>query len=147
MDASLNYREAAVQGASPVRLVVLLYEQVIDDLRRALRAQFAGQIEKRARYVDHALLVLGHLEATLDARQGGTVAANLKCFYQQVRAGLLTAQMRESAPDFEAHIAHLMLIRDAWVQVERSTPPTVASGESQDAGTLFEQHSSGEWRA
>ena len=34
MDARSSYREVAVRGASPVRLVICLYEQAIEDLRR-----------------------------------------------------------------------------------------------------------------
>ena len=61
MSASLSYREAAVRGASPVRLVILLYEQVIEDLRRALSAQRNGDIEGRTRAINHAILVISHL--------------------------------------------------------------------------------------
>ena len=45
MNPSLSYREAAVAGASPLRLVILLYEQGLEDLRRALAAQNRGDIE------------------------------------------------------------------------------------------------------
>jgi flagellar protein FliS len=147
VDAQFNYREAAVRGASPVRLVILLYEQVIDDLRRAAAAQQQRRIEQRAHYVDHALLVLGHLEATLDAAQGGAVAVNLQNFYRQIRAGIVAAQIRQSVPDLEAQIMHLMLVRDAWEQLERSTMSAVPASELHDSGPDLEPHSPGEWRA
>ena len=34
MNPGLSYRETAVAGASPLRLVILMYEQAIQDLRR-----------------------------------------------------------------------------------------------------------------
>jgi len=147
MDARLTYREAAVQGASPVRLVILLYEQAIDDLGRALAAQRQGRIEQRAQHVDHALLVLGHLEATLDSEQGGAVARNLKRFYQQVRAGVVQAQIRQSVPEFEAQVAHLMLVRDAWQQVEGSNASVNAAVEAPEYGPNPKRNSPGQWRA
>jgi len=119
MDPRLSYREGAVRGASPVRLVSLLYEQAIEDLRRAIAAHMRGDIEGRTRDINHAILVLGHLEATLDKEQGGKVAANLEIFYRQVRAGLLEAQFRQSMADLEQQVSHLMLVREAWEQVER----------------------------
>ena len=121
MDPKLSYRQAAVQGASPVRLVVLLYEQVLEDLRRALNAQLCGRIEERTRHLNHALLVIGHLESSLNQERGGQVAVNLSQFYRQVRAGLKEAQFRQSASAIETQIAHLMLVREAWEQVDSAS--------------------------
>jgi len=120
MNAQLSYREMAVRGASPVRLVVLLYEQLIEDLRRALAAFGQGDIEARTRAINHALLVLGYLESSLDKAQGGQVALNLERFYSQVRRGLVEAQIRQSANLLEQQISHLMLLHEAWCEVERS---------------------------
>ena len=119
MNPGLMYREAAVAGASPVRLVILLYEQAIEDLRRALAAQQKGAIEARTREINHAILVLGHLEATLDKGQGGRVAENLQNFYQQLRAGLTEAQARQSSSLLEKQISLLIEVRDGWLEVER----------------------------
>ena len=131
MDANRSYREAAARGAGPVRLVVLLYEQAIADLGRALAAQQRGDIEARAREVSHAMLVLGHLESSLDSERGGQVARNLKHFYGQVRAGLIDAQCRQSAETIEQQISLLMTVHEAWCEVERvnttqTTAPAVA---------------------
>jgi flagellar secretion chaperone FliS len=120
MNPRSSYREAAVQGAGRVRLVVLLYEQAIEDLRRALAAHARKEIEVRTREINHALLVLGHLQGSLDMRQGGQVAANLVRFYSLVRAGLVEAQCKQSAALLERQIALLLQVRDAWCQVERS---------------------------
>ena len=80
-----------------MRLVILLYEQAIEDLRRALAAHVRGDIEGRTREIDHAILVLGHLQATLDKNEAGQVAANLERFYQQSVPDLLEAQCKQSA--------------------------------------------------
>ena len=122
MDIRLSYRATAVAGASPLRLVILLYEQAIEDIRRALAAQRRGSIEERTREIDHALLVLGHLQATLDKDQGGSVAANLERFYKQVSAGLVEAQCTQSAAALEQQMAHLMLVHQAWSEVEQRNP-------------------------
>lgn len=132
MDPRLSYREAAVRGAGPVRLVILLYEQAIEDLRRALSALARGDIEGRTRQINHALLVIGHLQASLDKVQGGQVAVNLERFYKQLRAGLLQAQYRQSATLLEQQISHLMLVREAWCEVDRTNAaPAAAPGPVQ----------------
>ncbi|HXY78125.1 MAG TPA: flagellar export chaperone FliS [Candidatus Acidoferrales bacterium] len=123
MDPRLSYREAAVRGANPVGLVVLLYEQVIEDLRRALAAVGRGDVEARTREINHAIVVIAHLQATLDKEQGGDVAITLGRFYDQVRAGLVEAQCRQSATLLEQQISHLMQVHEAWREVERSQAP------------------------
>jgi flagellar protein FliS len=130
MDAQLSYREAAVRGATPVRLVVLLYEQVLDDLRRALSALKKGEIEERTRQINHAIVVIGQLHASLDLEQGGTVARNLERFYGVVRKGLLEAQAKQSACALEEQIACLLLVREAWHEVERANAEPAAASPS-----------------
>jgi flagellar secretion chaperone FliS len=119
MNPRFSYREAAVRGASPLRLVILLYEQAIEDLRRALAAHGHNDIETRTREIKHALLVIGHLQSSLDKERGGQVAENLECFYGQIRMGLVEAQSKQLASLLEKQIALLMQVREAWCGVER----------------------------
>jgi flagellar protein FliS len=148
MNAQLSYREAAVRGASPVGLVILLYEQMIEDLRRALAAFQRGDVETRTREINHAILVIGHLQATLDKNQGGQVAVNLERFYSQVRTGLVQAQCQQSAAVLEQQISHLMLVREAWCKAERAgtVKPGTASGTTQ-AAAKGASPSAGGWNA
>src|SRR5271170_404997 len=107
MDARSSYRETAVRGASPVRLVICLYEQTISDLRRAAVALEKGDIEARTRNINHAVLVIGQLQGTLDMERGGAVARNLLKFYSLLRAGLVEAQGKQSKQILEQQIAVL----------------------------------------
>ncbi len=141
MNPGLSYREAAVAGASPVRLVILLYEQAMEDLRRALTAQRNGDIEGRTREMNHALLVIGHLQATLDRDQGGEVAANLERFYAQLRAGLVEAQCKQSPALLEQQVSLLLQVCDAWRALEK-TPPEPVSAEA-----MKEEQLPGDWSA
>jgi flagellar secretion chaperone FliS len=121
MDARFSYREAAVRGASPVRLVICLYEQAIEDLRRAVIALENGAIELRTREINHAILVIAQLQATLDMERGEEVAKNLARFYGLVRMGLTEAHAKQSAHLLEQQISQLVTIHGAWLEVERAT--------------------------
>jgi len=148
MDPRLSYREAAVRGASPVGLVVLLYEQAIEDLRKALAAHLSGDVEGRTREINHAILVIGHLQTTLDKEQGRDIAVNLERFYDQLRAGLVQAQCQQSAALLEQQISHLMLVHEAWCEVERSKAPQ--AGAKADPAQLPAEsgpHSAKGWNA
>src|SRR5579872_4963347 len=90
------YRETAVRGATAVRLVVLLYEQAIQDLRQAAQAIDENNIELRTDRINHAIEVISRLQATLDMERGGQVARNLLAFYEAVRANLWKAQLYQS---------------------------------------------------
>jgi len=123
MDAKMAYRETAVQGASQVGLVVLLYEQIIEDLRVAVEALRNHQIELRTRRINHAILVLGHLQSTLNKEQGGKVAHDLDHYYNLLRAKLTEAQARASQQILQAQIADLLSLCEAWIQVDHAENP------------------------
>jgi len=148
MDVRQSYREAAVQGASPVRLVILLYEQVMEDLRRAITAQERADIEGRSRAINHAVLILGHLQASLDKDLGGAVALNLERFYEQVRRGLVEAQCQQSVPALEKQISLIMQIYEAWHEVEKSGETLALKPASiQQPEPSLENHESLQWKA
>ncbi len=121
MDARSSYREAAVRGATPAQLVVFLYEQAIEDLRRAVVALEKGDIEARTRGINHALAVIAQLQGSLDMERGGEVARNLQQFYNVMRASLCEAQLKQSARILEQQIEQLVLVREAWLEVDRAT--------------------------
>jgi flagellar protein FliS len=134
MDARSSYREAAVRGASPVRLVICLYEQAIEDLRRAVIAQEKGDIEARTRGINHSLRVIAQLQSSLDMERGGDVAKNLAGFYTHVRTGLIEAQVKQSTRIIEQQISQLAIVHEAWLEVERATvTPTSQSAASAEA--------------
>ena len=128
MDARSAYRETAVQGASPSRLVVLLYEQAIQDLQRALAAIEAEDIEKRTDEINHALSVVSQLQATLNMSKGGEIASNLERFYNLLRGSLLTAQVHASPEIIQRLVNNLLVLREAWLEVERAVAPKQQKG-------------------
>jgi flagellar protein FliS len=122
-DARSAYRQSTARGASPLRLVVLLYEQAVQDLRSARAALDRHDIESRTRSMNHALLIIGQLQATLDLARGGEVAQNLARFYHALRAALIEAQAAASAAILDQQISNLLSLREAWLEVERSVSP------------------------
>ena len=132
MNPGFAYRQAAASGATPLRLVILLYEQAMEDLSRAISALKEGDIERRTREINHAILVLGHLQATLDKDAGGTVAANLDRFYSQVRQSLVSAQFQQSTAALEEQTRLLGHVHDAWLEVEKAAMPAAPSPDSNE---------------
>jgi len=114
------YREADVRGATAVRLVVLLYEQIIRDLSQAAQAIEQNDIELRTRSINHAILVVGYLQSPLDFGKGGKVAKDLDQFYNALRQNLMQAQFFPSKIGMNQLITDTIAVRAAWIEVERA---------------------------
>ncbi|HZT73440.1 MAG TPA: flagellar export chaperone FliS [Terriglobales bacterium] len=113
------YRRSAIEGASPVQLVGLLYEGVIAALHVSVRAVKAGEIETRVREINRAMAILAELGASLDLERGGEVAATLRRFYNIAQGRMLEASIKQSAPILEELISQFRGLRDSWRRVER----------------------------
>jgi flagellar secretion chaperone FliS len=138
-DPALAYRQASGQAPSPVRLVILLYEQLIEDLRQSTIALRSHDVEKRTADIGHALLIIGRLQSALDLEEGGEVASNLEHFYTLLRASLLDAQAHASLEVLNQQISHLLALREAWIEVEKTSRSSSAS--QADAPTV----NTGDW--
>ena len=114
------YREADVRGASAVRLVVLLYEQIVRDLTQAAQAVGQNDIELRTRCINHAILVVGYLQSPLDFGKGGKVAKDLDQFYNVLRQSLMQVQFFPSKTGMGQLITDALAVREAWSEVERA---------------------------
>ncbi|HEY7097322.1 MAG TPA: flagellar export chaperone FliS [Terriglobales bacterium] len=120
MNAATAYRQQDAHQANPIRLVVLLYEQLIKDLRRAQGFIDNQDIEGRTHEIDHALTVVGQLQGTLDRDKGGEVAAGLDRFYELLRHSLIQAQIASSKEILQKQIESLLMLREAWTAVEKA---------------------------
>jgi flagellar secretion chaperone FliS len=123
VDARRIYQDSAIRGATPIELVVLLYDSVIEDMRRAAEAMQKSDVEVRSNKVSHALIILQQLQGTLDFERGGSAARQFEQFYNPVRAKLLEAQMRGSADLMRQQIRYMSEVRDCWAQARRILEP------------------------
>lgn len=133
-----------------MRLVICLYEQAIEDLRRAVIALEKGDIEARTRGINHALMVIAQLQGSLDMERGGEVSRNLERFYNVVRSSLIEAQLKQSARILKQQISQLVMIHGAWLEVElvTATPTPLASDSPVlKPGILSAETSVADWNA
>jgi flagellar biosynthetic protein FliS len=119
-NAPKAYREADVRGATAVRLVILLYEQMIRDLSQVAQAIEQNDIELRTKCINHAILVVGYLQSPLDFASGGKVAKDLDHFYNALRQNLVQVQFFPTKAGTNQLITDLLAVREAWIEVERA---------------------------
>jgi flagellar protein FliS len=118
-----TYRENEIRGATSDRLVVLLYDQIILDLVQAAHAIEHEDVERRTKMLNHAVLVIGHLQSPLDFAKGGKVAQDLDHFYNVLRHNLLQVQFYPSLYGIRQQITDVQALREAWIEVERAERP------------------------
>ena len=145
VDARRGYQESAVRGATPLELVILLYDSAIEDMRRALTAMQKSEIENRSAQIAHALMVLQQLQGTLDFERGGSAARQFEQFYNLVRAKLLEAQIRGSSELMRQQIRCMSEVRDSWQQARRLLQPL--TGTPPAPAATSEGGSTAEWNA
>ena len=59
----MTYTLSAIESASPIGLMVVLFDTLAGDLHRAVAALNRSDIETRCKELNHASLVIGQLEA------------------------------------------------------------------------------------
>jgi len=145
MDARRLYRETSVRGATPVELVVILYDTALEDMRSALAAMQRGDIEGRTHHISHALIVLQQLQGTLDFERGGAAARQFEQFYSLVRAKLLEVQIRCSPELMQEQMRYFSEVRDCWLEANRALLKPKSPGAANE--DLNVQAGKNEWNA
>lgn len=121
-NGQLEYRKAAVRSASAVSLVVMLYDTLLGDMRRAIDALEQTNVEKRTFELKHALLVIQQLEGSLNMAEGGILAQSLGQYYGVLRDAIIRTQASASPELLNQHVALLLDLRQAWTEWESAHP-------------------------
>jgi flagellar protein FliS len=112
------YQQNSVRGASPVGLVLALYDTILRDFRRAQEAMDRGNVETRVLELNHALTVIAHLKSVLDHERGGEAAAQFNVFYEITRGMILSVNVNSSRDTLLKLIEMFSSMRQAWQQAE-----------------------------
>jgi len=134
------YRQFSVQGATPLGLVVMLYDGAIAALQRAVAAIEAHDIPMKCTHLNRAQAILAQLEGTLNFEVGGEVAKTLKALYVHARAQALKASIENSPEILRTLIEKLSTVREAWYEADHqpsASPSTPAGGGTIQEG-LYE---------
>jgi flagellar protein FliS len=128
------YMTAAVESASAAGLVMILFDLLVNDLKSAITAMEARDIEKRTAELKHGFLVLQQLQESVDMENGGDAAKHFSAFYSAIQCKMLEAQLQKSPDILQRQIELLLDVRQAWQTVSTPTPvSTPVESESSAA--------------
>ncbi|MER3472743.1 MAG: flagellar export chaperone FliS [Armatimonadota bacterium] len=127
------YQRTQVDTASPVRLIVMLYDGAIRFLRQGQSAMQRGDREKQNDYLVRAQRILAELTSSLNLEEGGEIAVNLMALYQFMTEQLVLANLQDDVGKVQKVREMLEGLREAWAQAESTV--RVSSAPAADANT------------
>jgi flagellar secretion chaperone FliS len=122
-NSAFAYQQSNAISASAVGQVVALYDRILRDLREAMQAVEAGEIEKRVHSLTHALTIVGELQGVLDFERGGEPAKHLNGFYNVARGMMMQAGVTNSVTTMQELVSMFTRMRAAWAKAEQSVSP------------------------
>lgn len=120
------YAQSSLLEASPLQLVIALYEGAISATDQAKAALRSGEDLVRSRSITKAVSILGELMCSLDHEKGGEISANLKRLYSYMQQRLLLAHATKAAEPMDEVVGLLSPLLESWRQVSSNQPAVSA---------------------
>lgn len=121
--AALQYWKTQVSTASPVQLVVIMYEGVARFLSRAASAMEAGNRGDTEFWAKRTTDVVQELLDTLDFSAGGDVASRLGGIYTLTLRETLRAQLKNDPVMLRKLALLYQELKSAWESLARVGKP------------------------
>jgi flagellar protein FliS len=136
-NALSTYKETRVKTASQGQLIIMLYNEAVRQLDRALDLiemndagkKDPGRIEKIGKAVVKTQEIVSELMVSLDFEQGGDVATNLFSLYTWFNRELMEANIGHDAQRITIIRNHIVNLRSAWQEVITTNAFETASQE------------------
>jgi flagellar secretion chaperone FliS len=130
-NAISTYKETKVKTASQGQLVMMLYDEAVKCLDRALELlslnaggkKNPGNIEKISKSILKTQEIITELMVSLDFEQGGEIAKSLFSLYTWFNKELLEANIAQDMRRITAVRYQLNELRSAWAEIAAKTSP------------------------
>lgn len=116
-----QYRKSAVASASPLQLVIMLYDGALRFMEAGKHAMQRRDVFAQNDNITKAERIVGELLATLDMEQGGDVAKNLFSLYTYVYNTLVEANIEDKPEKVDECITIMSELRESWRELEALT--------------------------
>lgn len=110
--------ETAVAGASPHKLVAMLFDGYMDSLAQARGAMRSRQYEQKGRAIQRAIRIVDEgLRGCLDMKGGGSLAQDLHDLYGYLTMRLTLANLRNDESVLDECQNLMQPLREAWASI------------------------------
>ena len=115
-----SYQQTDILTASPMELIVMLYDECIRTLEKA-EAAFAedgpSRIPEVGKHLLHAQDIICELAVSLDMENGGEIAENLHRLYDFAISHISTANVKQKVQPVRDVMGMMKELREAWQQI------------------------------
>ncbi len=122
-----RYRETEIRSASPIALIVRLYEEALRHCRSAAKHPGPSRARARGESVTRTLAIVSELRNALDFEQGGEIARNLDTLYAFASERVLDAHIQGTSRGFEEAERVLGELLGAWREIAARPPALEAA--------------------
>ena len=134
-DATLTYKETKVQTAGQGQLIVMLYDEAIKQLAKAIEILEKNQVEKdpgKIELIGKAVMkteeIITELMVSLDFDQGGEISKNLFSLYTWFNRELLESNIAQDSGRMKEVKKMLSELRNTWSSISKMTVETASRG-------------------
>lgn len=117
-----EYRRQSVNSATPIQLVVMLYDGALRACEAAAAAMEGGNLQRQHEQLLRAQKILTELSGSLDMDGGGEIAKNLFGLYAYCLNELVTANIDDDPAPVRRCIRVLSELRGAWAELNERPP-------------------------
>lgn len=111
------YKQNQILNASPKKLVVLLYDGCIKNLKLAEISIAEKNIEQANTALIKAQNIVAELASTLDFEQGGQIAQDLNDIYGYLMTKLIEANRTKDTAIIQKSCEMMEELREAWAEI------------------------------
>jgi flagellar protein FliS len=110
--------DAQTSRASPIELVLLLTDGLLEELARARAHIVAKLYEARAASINKCVDIINGLSSSLDFDSGGQVVSNLANLYEFCATHLNAAGVKQDPKMVDEVVKIMTTIRQGWAGVQ-----------------------------
>ncbi len=123
----------ALEGASPHKLVSMLYQAVSAEIAAARGALARGDVAEKGRAIGHAVRIVEEgLIAPLNLQAGGALAQNLNDLYQYIVFRLTMGNLKSDDAALADCASLARSLGDSWEAIA-GAPETLPGGDTRAA--------------
>lgn len=115
-----TYKQAAVETATPEKLLLMLYNGAIKFLHLAEKALDEKDYSASNQWLIKVQDIILELMNTLDMERGGEIAANLYQLYDFYLQETIQANLKKDAKRLTSVLEFFELFRETWLEAAKS---------------------------
>ncbi len=116
-----QYRKGAVTSASPLQLIIMLYDGSIRFMEAGKGAMLAKDLFEQNDKIQKAQKIISELISCLDMDKGGEIAENLLSLYTWVYNRLVEANIQDQPSYIDECVETMRQLRSSWVKLEEQS--------------------------